>query len=92
MSEIPLNSGYLGHTQGITAKYHSSTLVSVGFQCKTHWYQSERVEFGWNITTGPQILTVEGESVWNLPKWNEGAFRQFHPRQWEFRVHELAFH
>ena len=32
MSDIyPLNSEYLGHTQGISAKYHSSTLVSVGF-------------------------------------------------------------
>ena len=27
----PLNSENLGHTQGISAKYHSPTLVSVGF-------------------------------------------------------------
>ena len=45
----------------------------------THWHQSGRLKFGWNITSGPQILIVEGESVWNLSELNEGDFRQIFP-------------
>ena len=43
----PLNSEYLGHTQDISAKYHLSTLVSVGFILKLYAFIMKEYKTQW---------------------------------------------